>query len=350
MANLTLDDLAKRANVSAKTVSRVVNKLPGVGAKKRAEIEALIVETGFRPNFGARVLASSRSYVICMVIDEPASHYYFSELQIGISRACIAAGYHLIVEPVHDILDKGAGAFEARFSGFRPDGFIIVPPVTEAIGFLEDLIQLKAPLVRIAPVSHKTMSSFVEMDDEQAVYEITRQLIGLGHRDIAWIAEARRMASMGLREAGFLRALGEAGLVLRQEYMTMPQSTLGTGHEDAFRLFTLPNRPTAIVCGNDSVALASIAAAYRAGFSVPGDVSIVGFDNSPGSESCWPPLTTVNQPISTMGQRAAEILLRHLDRDQPLTGLVFEKVDFSIVQRMSAGPRAPRIGKASPAE
>lgn len=348
MANLTLDDLAKRANVSPKTISRVVNKLPGVGAKKRAEIEALIKETGFRPNFGARVLASSRSYIICMVVENETSHYYFSELQIGISRACIAAGYHLIVEPVREVLTKGRAAIEARFSGLRPDGFIIVPPISEVRPFLEGLKELKYPFVRIAPVENKEISSFVEMNDEQAVFEITKHLIDLGHRDLAWLSVSRSLASMTLREKGFLRALDEAGIAPREDYdigtPDLPEYNL----ERAFRLLTLPDRPTAIVCGNDSVALTSIAAAQRAGLVVPKDVSIVGFDDSPGSESCWPPITTIHQPISAMGQRATEVLLRHLDRDQPLSGFLHETVEYSLVQRQSASSRALKKKAAKP--
>lgn len=338
LANLTLDDLAKRANVSPKTISRVANKLPGVGAKKRAEIEQLIQETGFRLNFGARSLASARNYVVCMIVEEQSSHYYFSELQVGISRACIAAGYHLIVEPVQDVLHKGAEAIEARFSGIRPDGFLIVPPVSEVSSFMEALETLKLPFVRIAPVSDRERFSSVEMDDEQASYEITKHLIDIGHRDLAWISVSKSLASMELREAGFHRALLEAGLSLRPEYAVPAPDLPIYGIEDAFKLLSLPNRPTAIVCGNDSVAFCCIAAAYKAGLSVPGDVSVVGFDNSPGAESIWPPLTTVHQPISAMGERAAEILLRHLDRDKPFKGLIHDQLDYSIIHRLSAAP------------
>jgi LacI family transcriptional regulator len=344
LANLTLDDLAKLANVSPKTISRVVNRLPGVGAKKRAEIELLIKETGFRPNFGARVLASSRSYIICMVVEDQSSHYYFSELQVGISRACISAGYHLIVEPVRDVMDKGMEAVRARFAGLQPDGFLIAPPVSEVSAFMDTLSDLNMPFVRIAPVENKARSSYVEMDDEQATYEITKYLIGLGHRELAWISEPRRLASMTLREHGFKRALIDGGLEIHPEYfVSHPRDTNKYSHEDAFALLSRPQRPTAFVCGNDSVALATIAAANRAGLSVPKDASVVGFDNSPGSESCWPPLTTVHQPISAMGERAARILLRLLDKDRPGTSHICEKLDFTIVHRMSAAPQPASI-------
>ncbi|WP_031236928.1 LacI family DNA-binding transcriptional regulator [Asticcacaulis sp. AC460] len=340
MANLTLDDLAKRANVSAKTISRVVNKLPGVGAKKRAEIEKLIAETGFRPNFGARVLASSRTYTICMVVEDQTSHYYFSELQIGISRACISAGYHLIVEPVRDVLEKGKDAIARHFAAFRPDGLIVVPPVCEASGFTDALTELNLPFVCVAPVEGKNAKSYVEMDDELATYEITRHLIDLGHRELAWLSVSKNLASMGLRESGFLRALREAGIDQRPEFRLPPPPEPGHGHEMAYQLLTLPDRPTALVCGNDSVAMGSIAAAQRAGLVVPRDVSVVGFDDSPASESCWPPLTTIHQPISAMGQRATEILLRHLDRDQPVTGLTQERVQYALVHRHTTAPPA----------
>lgn len=338
LANLTLDDLAKRANVSAKTISRVVNKLPGVGAKKRAEIEALIRETGFRPNFGARVLASARNYVICMLVEAQTSHYYFAELQIGISQACIEHGYHLIVEPVGDLLDGGPNAIQDRFRGLRPDGFLLVPPISEAKGFMEALKTLDIPFVRIAPVDDKELSSSVEMDDEAATFEMTRHLIALGHRDLAWISVLRRLAAMRLREAGFLRALREAGIESDLSYRLPPSDDPNHGHETAYRLLTLSKRPTALVCGNDTVAIASIAAAYRAGLSVPGDVSIVGFDDSPGSESCWPPLTTIHQPITAMGKRAAQLLFRHLDRDRPLGRLIHDQLDYAFVNRRSAAP------------
>ena len=342
MANLTLEDLAKRAKVSPKTISRVVNKLPGVGAQKRAEIEALIRETGFRLNFGARGLASARSYIVCMLVEEQTSHYYFSELQIGISRACIEAGYHLIVEPVGEVMGKGTDAVAARFAGLHPDGFIVVPPVAEDEDFLNALVELKMPFVRVAPVTNKAISSYVDMDDQQATYDLTRQVIDAGHRDLAWLAVSRSLASMQVREAGFKRALADAGIALRPDYDIPVPATQMYVLENALMLLSVADRPTAIVCGNDSMAFIAMAAAQRLGLSVPRDVSVVGFDDSPGSESCWPPLTTIHQPISIIGERATRLLFRQLDRDRPFSGFVTDQVDYAIITRQSVAPPAAK--------
>ena len=335
MSNLTIMELAKRAKVSMKTISRVINKETGVGATKRAEIEALIEDLGFVPNAAARAMAGSRSYLIGLLMLQTNNHYYPHALQLGAMRACRHGGYHLTVEETRNYEEGGLEGFRKRLQATRFDGILLMPPLTEDVGLMAMLEQLKLPYVRIAPVSDYERSSYVYMDDEAASYDMTRYLIDKGHRDIAFIDNIRGLASSDQRRAGYVRAMEEAGLMVRPEWSGYRLPYFSNRMEEAERLIQLDPRPTAIFAAADFLAFGAIAAAYKNGLNVPNDISIVGFDNSPGCESIWPPLTTIHQPIEDMAEAATHLLFDQLGGDLVRTQKQGQKLPYHIVERIS---------------
>lgn len=335
VTTLTIMDLAKRANVSMKTISRVINKEVGVGPKKRAEIEKLIADLGFVPNAAARSMAGSRSYLLGMILERNYNHYYLHELQLGAMRACRQHGYHLTIEETRNYEDGGMEAFRARLRAARFDGVLLAPPVAEDPALMVMLEDLKIPYVRIAPIADYDRSSYVYIDDEAAGYDMTAYLIDKGHRDIAFLENIHGLGSSDQRRAGYLRAMAEAGLVVRPEWNSYRETRYTSRLEESERLLTLPHRPSAIFAAADFLALGAIAAAYKVGLRVPDDISIVGFDNSPGCESIWPPLTTVHQPISDMAETATHMLLDQMGGDLADPHPRARKLDYHIVERQS---------------
>ena len=338
MTNLTIMELAKRANVSMKTISRVLNREVGVGAKKRAEIEKLIEDLGFVPNAAARAMAGSRSYMIAMIAERYFNHYYPHELQLGAMRACRSRGYHLTFEETRNYEEGGMEAFRKRLQAARLDGVLLPPPVAEDPALMVMLEDLKLPYVRIAPVAAYDRAAYVYMDDEAAGYDMTAYLIRHGHRAIAFIDNIAGLASSDLRRAGYVRAMNDAGLAIRPEWNGYRITEFSSRLDEAERLLRLEHRPTAIFAAADFLAFGAMAAAYKVGLAIPRDISIVGFDNSPGCESIWPPLTTVHQPISDMAETATLMLLDQLGGDLAAPAQRGRRLDYHIVERQSVAP------------
>lgn len=339
MSRITIVDLARLSGVSIKTVSRVLNKQPGVRPEKRAEIEALIAETGFKPNPAARALSGSRSYMIGLIFERPVTHYYQHELQIGALNACHQAGYHLIIEGVAELRHLPRAQMKAQLATSRFDGVLLAPPVCDDAAMIDLFDELGVPVVRISPVQHFERSPYVFMDDVAAGYELTRWLIELGHTRIAFIENLRGRGSNDNRKAGYLRALSEAGLAARPDWVVRGDVRVNNGFDEAEALLSQADRPTAVFAAADYIAFGAMAAAAKLKLSVPEDVSIVGFDDAPGTSSVWPPLSTVHQPMKGLAEEATRLLLERISgRDVPAA----QQLDYFIVRRGSAA--APREG------
>lgn len=338
MPRLTIIDLAQRAGVSPKTISRVLNKEPGVRADKRELIERLITETGFKPNPAARALQGSRSYMIGLIFERPVTHYYQHELQMGALSACRQAGYHLVIEGLAELRPHGMDYLKQRLITSRFDGVILPPPVGDDLEIMALFDDLNVPYVRISPTTEIENSPQVYIDDEQAAFDATSWLIGLGHRRLAYIENLKGGGSNLRRKAGFLRAMTHHGLELHPEWVMRGDPEVNNGFDEAEALLSMPDRPTAIFAAADYIAFGALAAAAKLKLSVPDDVSIVGFDNAPTASSVWPPLTSVHQPMNDLGEAATRLLIDRLEGRDVSTS---QQLDYHLVRRASAA--APPI-------
>ncbi len=329
----TITDVAKRAGVSMKTVSRVFNNEPNVAEKTRAHVKAVAQELRYSPNMAARSLATSKSYLLALIYDNP-SPSYISRIQRGAIDACREVGYHLVVEPMY-LTDAGSYAETVRLvrtvlDRLRVDGVILTPPLSDNDAVLEVLEELNIKCVRVAP-SNDSAQPFVSMDDVNAAYQITQYLLEQGHKDIAFIRGHIDHAATHQRHVGFMRAMAEADLEVLDDFIVQGDFSFESGAAAARQLLARSNsqRPTAIFASNDDMAAAVISVAGQMGLDVPGEVSVCGFDDTPLARVVWPALTTVRQPIYKMGYRAAKELLRHSDETPAKSQLL----DFEIKRR-----------------
>jgi LacI family transcriptional regulator len=302
----TINDVARIAGVSKKTVSRVINASPFVRAETRAKVEAVIAETGFAPDPQARGLAFRRSFLIGMIYDNPSPNYVVN-MQQGILDAVRGSGLELVVHPC----DRQAPEFLADVRAFvvrqKLFGAVLPPSVSEDERVIAIMKEVDCPYVRIASVSLDTPERMVVTNDHVGAAEAAKHLVELGHTDIAFISGPSTFRSSHERGAGFRRGLSEAGVALR--HTVEGAYTFESGVEAAKHLLTLKDPPTAIFAGNDEMAIGVYTAAREMGWGVPQDLSIVGFDDAPMASRIWPPLTTVRLPIRDMGRMAAEKLL-----------------------------------------
>lgn len=333
----TINDVARLAGVSIKTVSRVMNDEPNVRDETRAKVKEAANLLHYRPNLLARSLAGSRSFLIGLFYDNPVPSYVY-DLQMGAIKRCRRSGYHLLAEPQ----DSHAPDLERSIAGLlatiRLDGVILTPPLCDMAVVLQTVEAAGVPYVRVAPFLYPGRSACVRMDDTRAAFEMTDHLLKLGHTDIGFVLGHPEHGASHLRYEGFVKAMREAGLEPRAEWVKQGYFTFDSGVDAAKALFAGTRRPTAVFASNDVMAFGMMAHAQQIGLKVPEDVSIVGFDDTPGSTLIWPHLTTIRQPIEDLAHEAADILLVRAngDDDGAHLGQTSRLLPFELITRKSA--------------
>ena len=304
----TITDVAKRAGVSIKTVSRVMNNEANVTVATRDKVREAAKALNYAPNIAARRLASSRSFLIALLYDIP-SPGYVANIQKGASRACREAGYHLVVEPL-DFNDPAIlENIEDLVRQLPVDGIILTPPLCDNGDIVSILTRQNIPYIPVAPSASHGDRPIVKMDDVKAAKEMTEYLIGLGHVHIAFVKGHPRHSASALRFEGFRDAMRRAGLRINPDFIFDGEFTYKSGVVAGRELFGRDALPSAVFCSNDDMAMGMIATAREFDLSVPEDISIVGFDDDPAAEIVWPSLTTFRQPVSELGYQAAKLLL-----------------------------------------
>lgn len=329
----TINDIARLAEVSKKTVSRVINNSPFVKEETRKRVEAVIAEHGFTPDPQARGLAFRRSFLVGMIYDNPSPNYVVN-MQQGVLDAVRGAGLELVVHPCNRANDSFLTDVRNFIVRQKLFGVVMPPSVSEDDRVVAILKEADCPYVRIASVSLDEPACMVVTHDSRGAARAARHLAELGHRRIAFISGPDTFRSSHERGRGFAEGLAEHGLELDPAYVRRAAYTFESGVEAATELLALPQRPTAIFAGNDEMAIGVMKAARDAGLDVPRDLSIVGFDDLPMASRVWPNLTTVRLPIRDMGRMAAEKLTAGLRGLDPAT-LVQPEVDPSLVVRDS---------------
>lgn len=305
---VTINDVARLANVSKKTVSRVINESPLVREETREKVKAIIKEYGYTPDPQARALAFRRSFLIGMVYDNPSPQYVVN-MQRGILDELEDTSFQLVLRPC----DRADRHYRDKIHSFvvqqKPFGVILPPSVSEDDELAKMLLDLDCSYVRIASVDLDEPGRMIRTHDSEGAAQAARHIAALGHRDIAHIHGPKTFRSAHERLAGFQSGLAESGLELEKRLTVEGAYTFDSGVRCAEKLFHAKKRPTAIFTGNDEMAVGVYQAARQAGLRVPEDISIVGFDDTPMASRVWPPMTTVRLPIRDMGRAAASLLL-----------------------------------------
>jgi LacI family transcriptional regulator len=303
----TIIDVAREAGVSIKTVSRVMNVEPGVRPDMRERVLRVMTTLKYRPKQSARSLAGARSFLIGLLYYDPSAAFV-AGVQQGATLRCREAGYHLVVESLHNDAPDLEQQIDRMVSALRPDGMILTPPLCDNPQVLKALRESGTPCVLVSPARDIEGTPSVRMDDTRAAEEVTNLLISLGHTRIAFIKGPPDQAASKLRHKGYLRAMKTHQLAVHDEFVHQGDFIFSSGVEAAHHLLSRRMRPSAVFASNDDMALGVLATAQRLGLSVPGDLSIAGFDDSPASSLVWPPLTTVRQPKGEMARAAVEMI------------------------------------------
>ena len=320
MASVTITDVARRAGVSMKTVSRVMNAEPHVRDEVRQTVLRVARELHYRPKVSARSLAGARSYQLGFLLHQVSPYAIYA--QLGALRACRAFGYHLVVESIDLAALDLTADMEALVNGLSVDGLILLPPVCDNKIVLKTLDAAAIPYVRISPATVHERSPRIDPGDAAAACAMTEHLLGLGHRRIALIQGPRNHAASARRLEGFAQALAAQGLRPAVELVQEGLFTFESGRDAVASLLALKHPPTAIFASNDLMAFGVMAKAHELGLRIPGDLSVAGFDDIATASMVWPPLTTMRQPMADMAAAAAESLIATAGKGgaEPLEG------------------------------
>ncbi|WP_079509152.1 LacI family DNA-binding transcriptional regulator [Mesobacillus jeotgali] len=327
----TIKDVAKQANVSTATVSRVLNGLSGYSKETEEKVLRAIKELGYMPNAFARGLVSNKSNTLGILFPEVSSQFS-SKILRGVEEAAHELGSSVIVCNTASQGQRTMKYLEL-LSEKRVDGILFVSEkITEE--YYKQLKSMKVPVVLVSTESYQYPLPFVKVDDKHAAFTATDYLVKMGHRKIGMIGGNIEDVIAGQpRVEGYKQALANHELSIKEENI---KHSKGFSFKDGFNSFPdlIKSAPdlTAVFAASDSLALGAVSSAYRLGIKIPDQLSIIGYDNLPIAEMAIPPLTTVAQPLEQMGKVAAEMLFTMMSK-----GIIVESriMPHSVVERES---------------
>jgi DNA-binding LacI/PurR family transcriptional regulator len=307
----SIKDIAKEAGVSHTTVSRALRGSHLISEETTKKVQAAACKLGYFPSAAARSLKTNRSQAVGVIvtnIDDP----YFSEILQGIEEVAQSNNYSLFMAASQHDHGKERTIVQAMRQ-HRVDGMIICS-TTFSDEQSQYFSKYGIPMVIVNNQAVEEYRYSIYHDDIDGSRQLTRHLIELGHRKIAYLGNSQSGRTTQDRLAGFCQEMQSARLPVPAHYVyEIPSNGPETSARAADYFLQIPERPTAIVCFNDMMAIGLLKTLQQRGLQVPEDISITGFDNIVFSNYTNPPLTTFDQPKRFIGQKAAELILRLLD-------------------------------------
>lgn len=332
MAQIGMTEVAARAGVSVTTVSHVLSGRRPVADSTRARVLEVIEELGYRPNPLSRALRSQRTMTVALIVPDLTNPFYPMVLR-GLADVLVPAGYHAVVCNTDGSREEEI-AFLQEMTDRRVDGVVIAAFQLTRKDFLE--YGGSVPLVRLGggPFDPE-LGDMVRSDDEGGMLQAARYLLDQGRRRVAYIGGHAHVGPSDLREAGYRRALAEAGLEVDEDLLIRGEFHRGAGRSAAETLLGRTDRPDAIACANDLIAIGVLDVARRLGVRVPEELAVIGYDDIDAASLVHPALTTVVNPAREVGQACGDTLLRQLKSEeaQPPRELV---ISNTLTRRESA--------------
>jgi LacI family transcriptional regulator, galactose operon repressor len=301
-------DVARLAGVSVATVSHVLNGTRTVRQETREQVLAAVREANYTPNTVARSLATARTTTIGLALSA-ISNPYFGDLLRSVETAAAAAGYTLLLADPREEPDYELTVVR-RLQARRVDGLVLAPS-GEPTAALAHLAKHGVPTVLVDRLIDAGLDQ-VGSENVGPVADLVGHFASRGHARIALVAGHRGLATTTERRDGYLLGMRRAGLAAEPELVVDGNSETDAAAAAVRRLLALSRPPTAIIAGNNSMTIGTLAALREAGISVPGDMAVAGFDDFPWADLFSPGLTAIAQPFVEMGRRAVEMLLARM--------------------------------------
>jgi DNA-binding LacI/PurR family transcriptional regulator len=334
MSQVSIKDIARAANVSHPTVSRALRNSPLVNRETADRIRQIAVRMGYRPSAVARSLVTRKTNTIGVVVTTIADPF-IAEVVSGIEEIANERGYSVVLSNSNADADREVKVVHS-FHERRVDGIIVTASRVGAL-YIPLLSQLKSPIVLINN-QHTDDDDFVHsvmIDNVESGRAAMQHLIELGHERIGYIGDAAGFQSDTERFAGYRQSLALAGLPFLPELVAHGDGKPEGGARAMEKLLALNDPPTAVFCYNDMSALGALGAIHARGLNVPGDISVVGFDDIFFASFTRPLLTTIRQPKRRMGRLAMETMLKLFSGENSRTAI---RVNGELIVRESTAP------------
>jgi len=316
----TINDVARMAGVSKRTVSRVINNSEMVNADTRRKVEEIITQLNFAPNAQARGLAARKSYLLGLIYDMPT--LFINDIQKGILSVCGDAGYELVVHPCESGSEQLISDVRRFVRRTKVDGVIILPPVSQLDELAEALDEMGCRNVRFTSNLADDPWKLVVTNYVPAITDMTDHIVGLGHRRIGFVSGPKGNIPSTMRQEAFEKALSSHGLELADQMIVEGAFTYESGIEAATEL----------------LAFGVMNVAARLDLKIPEDLSVVGFDGTVFATFVIPALSTIRRPAAEMSRLGTQKLLALID-EGPDAARDFETmVSPQFVPRGSTGP------------
>jgi len=312
--NITIYDVAREASVSMATVSRVVNGNPNVKPATRKKVLEVIERLGYRPNAVARGLASKKTTTVGVIIPDISSTF-FADLARGIEDIATMYKYNIILSNSDQNIDKELHLINTML-GKQVDGIVFMSGnVTNQ--HVEEFEKSPVPIVLAGSIEETGKLPSVNIDYEQAAYDVTKSFIDKGHTHIAFVIGPLHEPINSVKKlAGYKRALAEAGIEYLEDLVVEGDDTYDSGIEAIEKLMEADTKPTAIFVGQDEMALGVVHGAEDKGYSIPEDFEIISSDNTRLTLMVRPQLTTVVQPLYDIGAVAMRLLTKLMNQEK----------------------------------
>lgn len=330
----TMADVAKEANVSVATVSRLLNKKDSVLPETAARVYAAIDKLSYEPNLLARNLRRNESRVI-LILAPNVTNPYYAHILSGIGDTATESGYSALICTTADEPPRELAALE-MLKKHRADGAILMASDIDC-RWLQEYAD-RYPLVQTSEYSPEVDIPHVSIDNYLATQQAMEYLLGLGHRRIAIISSENNYMSTRLRLQAYQDTLKKHGLEPQEGYIRYASKdySFKSGKKKARELLSISPRPTAIFCISDTLALGSITAAEEMGLRVPGDVTVVGFDDVEHTTMFHPYITTIAQPCYELGRQSARLLHAQMMQEEKIPHQLI--LEHQLIIRESSAP------------
>lgn len=306
---ITMNDIAREAGVSVATVSRFINQETAVSGEKAERIQAAIDKFHFMPNRYARGLKTNRAMQIVLIVPDIKNPYY-AKLYDVLQSIALREKYIVIL---YNTNEDEANEFKAIefVKELNCDG-IIFCSVSDNREIIERLQALNKPVVASSSFENRVFDTVHGVKPGQGIYLGTKHLLENGHRKIGFAGGNPKSVLNDRRHSGYLRALGEYGVEKNEAYCYSNSFTIEGGYQAGEYFSSLSDRPSALVCANDMIAIGVMQYFNKIGIDVPNDISVVGMDNIAMSDIVKPALTTVTNDSAEFAEKAADMLFSRI--------------------------------------
>lgn len=337
---ISIRDVARECNVSVATVSRVLNNSGSVKEETRKLVQDVIDRYNYRPNELARGLYTQRTKSIGVILPEITNHF-FAKVFLEIEKAAIEYGQTVFL--CNTLSDNALQDFYTlRLSEKQVDGLLLLGGRANETKTNIQYVKLLKDVIYPTPVviingkldNYYDNCASVSSDEHEAMFQALAYLTGLGHRKIAFLGGKRGIMSTDIKLKALEKAKNSYDYTIKEEWIKVSNYTYQGGEQSMLELLKEKELPTAIIAINDEVAAGIVNTCISKGYNVPGDFSVLGFDNSSISTITMPKITTISHPYEELGSIAVDFL-NNMINDKPLKGVTNISLKMSIVERES---------------